>query len=224
MANVACRYILEQPAVGGIIIGARLGKSEHLQDNLRLFQFSLDETSKSEIGVALAKLQPVPGDCGDEYRKPPFLTATGDLSHHVDTIPPPYLVETGADGRGRVSSGTIWEESAGYCRAVRRGDLIWIAGTTATHGDRLIGGEDPAAQMHFVIDKIEGVLQSFGGRLEDVVRTRIYVPYLEKWEPIARTHGERFRHILPANTLIQASLVGKEYLVEMDVDAIVDPK
>jgi len=224
MANVACRYILEQPAVGGIIIGARLGKSEHLQDNLRLFQFSLDETSKSEIGAALAKLQPVPGDCGDEYRKPPFLTATGDLSHHVDTIPPPYLVETGADGRGRVSSGTIWEEIAGYCRAVRRGDQIWIAGTTATHGDRLIGGEDPAAQMHFVIDKIEGVLQSFGGRLEDVVRTRIYVPYLEKWEPIARAHGERFRHILPANTLIQASLVGKEYLVEMDVDAIVDPK
>ena len=78
--------------------------------------------------------------------------------------------------------------------------------------------------MHFVIDKIEGVLQSFGGRLEDVVRTRIYVPYLEKWEPIARADGVRFRHILPANTLIQASLVGKEYLVEMDVDAIMDPK
>ena len=224
MANVACRYILEQPAVGGIIIGARLGKSEHLQDNLRLFQFSLDEKSKSEIGVALAKLQPVPGDCGDEYRKPPFLTATGDLSHHVDTIPPPNIVETGTDGLGRVSSGTIWEEIAGYCRAVRRGNQIWISGTTATHGDRLIGGEDSAAQMHFVIDKIEGVLQSFGGQLEDIVRTRIYVPYLENWEPIARAHGERFRHILPANTLIQASLVGKEYLVEMEADAIVEPK
>ena len=83
VANVACRYILEQPLVGGIIIGARLGESEHIQDNVRLFQFSLDEGSLSEIGSALAKLQPIPGDCGDEYRKPPFLTASGDLSHHI---------------------------------------------------------------------------------------------------------------------------------------------
>ncbi len=83
VANVACRYILEQPMVGGIIIGARLGESEHIQDNLRLFQFSLDDRSLSEIGGALAKLQPIPGDCGDEYRKPPFLTASGDLSHHI---------------------------------------------------------------------------------------------------------------------------------------------
>ena len=83
MANVACRYILEQPAVGGIIIGAQLGKSEHIEDNLRLFQFSLENRSLSEIGEALAALQPIPGDCGDEYRKPPFLTASGDLSHHI---------------------------------------------------------------------------------------------------------------------------------------------
>lgn len=83
MANVACRYILEQPAVGGIIIGAQLGKSEHIEDNLRLFQFSLEKRSLSEIGGALAELQPIPGDCGDEYRKPPFLTASGDLSHHI---------------------------------------------------------------------------------------------------------------------------------------------
>ena len=83
VANVACRYILEQPMVGGIIIGARLGESEHIQDNLRLFQFSLDDRSLSEIGGSLKKLKPIPGDCGDEYRKPPFLTASGDLSHHI---------------------------------------------------------------------------------------------------------------------------------------------
>jgi aryl-alcohol dehydrogenase-like predicted oxidoreductase len=83
MANVAGRFILEQPAVGGIIIGARLGKSEHIKDNLSLFQFSLDDRSISEIGKALAKLPPIPGDCGDEYRKPPYLTASGDLSHHI---------------------------------------------------------------------------------------------------------------------------------------------
>jgi aryl-alcohol dehydrogenase-like predicted oxidoreductase/enamine deaminase RidA (YjgF/YER057c/UK114 family) len=222
IANVACRYILEQPAVGGIIIGARLGRSVHLHDNLRLFQFSLDEASKSDIGNVLTKLQPIPGDCGDEYRKPPFLTATGDLSHHVNMIPPPYIVEPGTDGRSRILSGTVWEEFAGYCRAVRRGDQIWISGTTATHGNRLIGGEDPAAQLHFVIDKIEGVLHSFGGKLEDVVRTRVFIQNLSDWEPLARALGERFHKILPANTLVQASLVGNEHLVEIDVDAILE--
>jgi aryl-alcohol dehydrogenase-like predicted oxidoreductase len=84
IANVACRYILEEPSVAGIIIGARLGQSEHIQDNLHLFQFSLDDSSRSRIEEALMKLQPIPGDCGDEYRKPPFLTAAGDLSHHID--------------------------------------------------------------------------------------------------------------------------------------------
>jgi aryl-alcohol dehydrogenase-like predicted oxidoreductase len=83
IANVACRYILDEPTVGGIIIGARLGQSEHIQDNLRLFQFSLDEKSRSEIADAIERLQPIPGDCGDEYRRPPFLTAAGDLSHHI---------------------------------------------------------------------------------------------------------------------------------------------
>lgn len=169
MVNVACRCILEQPAVGGIIIGARLGKSEHIRDNLRLFQFSLDERSRSEIQTALKKLQPIPGDCGDEYRKPPFLTASGDLSHHLESMPPPYATKTGSDGRSRVLSGTRWEDIAGYSRAVRHGERIWVSGTTATHRDRLIGGADPAAQMHFVIDKIEGALQSLGGRLDDVV-------------------------------------------------------
>ena len=221
MANIACRTILEQPAVGGVIIGARLGRSEHVQDNLRLFQFSLDERSRSEIGAVLAKLRPIPGDCGDEYRRPPFLTASGDLSHHLEAIPPPYAAQLGPDGRSRVLSGTPWEEIAGFCRAVRRGERIWVSGTTATHGERAIGGADPAAQLHFVIDKIEGALQSLGGRLQDVVRTRLYIRNLTDWEPVARAHGERFREIQPANTLVQASLVGDEYLVEMEAEAVV---
>jgi aryl-alcohol dehydrogenase-like predicted oxidoreductase len=83
MANVACRYLLEKPSVGGIIIGARLGESEHIEENRRLFQFALDKRSRADIEGALSKLKPIPGDCGDEYRKPPFLTASGDLSHHV---------------------------------------------------------------------------------------------------------------------------------------------
>ena len=223
MANVATRFILEEPAVGGVIVGARLGKSEHIQDNARLFQFSLDEESRSEIDDALARMQPIPGDCGDEYRKPPFLTASGDLSHHLEAMPPPFAAQQRPDGRTMVLSGTPWEGIAGYCRAVRVGDRILVPGTTATHGDRTIGGTDAAAQAHFVIDKAEAALQSLGSRLEDVVRTRLYVRNLSDWEAVARAHGSRFRDILPANTLVQAELVGEEYLVEMEAEAVVQP-
>jgi enamine deaminase RidA (YjgF/YER057c/UK114 family) len=214
--------VLEQPAVGGVILGARLGESEHIQEDLRLFQFSLDEEDKSEIQKALATLNPMPGDCGDEYRNPPFLTASGDLSHHVETIPSPYPSEPGPDGRSRVLSGTIWEDLAGFSRAVRKGNRILVSGTTATHRHRVIGGKDPAAQTHFVIDKIEGALLSLGSRLEQVVRTRIFVRNMSDWEAVARAHGERFRAIQPANTLVKAELVGDEYLVEMEAEAIVD--
>ena len=222
IANVACRAILEEPAVGGVIIGARLGRAEHIRDNLRLFEFEIDSASRSEIETAIQKLRPIPGDCGDEYRKPPFLTATGDLSHHIETLPPPYEAKAGPGGRSTVLSGTSWEEMAGYCRALRRGNRIWVSGTTASHRDRTIGGGDPAAQTHYVIDKIEGALLSLGGRLEDVVRTRIFVSNLSDWEPVARVHGERFGHIQPTNTLVQAKLVGDDLLVEVEADAVAD--
>lgn len=221
IANVACRYILEQPAVGGIIIGARLGQSEHILENLRLFDFVLDDDDRAEISAAMAKLQPVHRDCGDEYRKPPFLTAAGDLSHHFDAFPPPYKAQPGSDGRTLVLSGTPWEELAGFCRAVRKSNRILISGTTATHRDRAIGGNDPAAQTHFIIDKIEGALQSLGSKLEDVVRTCVYVQNAADWEPVARVHGERFRDILPANTLVGADIIGGEYLVEIEAEAVV---
>jgi aryl-alcohol dehydrogenase-like predicted oxidoreductase/enamine deaminase RidA (YjgF/YER057c/UK114 family) len=222
MANVACRYILEQPAVAGVIIGARLGRSEHVQDNLSLFSFSLDDSSHAEIEVALGDFGLVPGDCGDEYRKAPFLTAAGDLSDHFGSFPPPYDLCIGDDGRSRVLSGTRWEDLAGFSRAVRRGDRIWVSGTTATHGELAIGGDDAVAQAHFVIDKIEGALQSLGGRLEDVVRTRVYIRNIVDWEVVARVHGERLAGIQPANTLVQAGLVGDGYLVEMEAEAVVE--
>jgi len=221
IANLASRYVLEQPAVGGVIIGARLGNSEHLRENLRLFHFSLDEESRNRIDEALALLRPLPGDSGDEYRKPPFLTASGDLSHHLESFPPPYAAAAGPNGRTIVLSGTRWEELAGYCRALRLGDRILISGTTATHRDRVVGGSDVAAQLHFVIDKIEGALQVLGGRLEDVIRTRVYVRDLADWEAAARAHGERFREILPVNTLVEARLVSEDYLVELEAEAVV---
>jgi aryl-alcohol dehydrogenase-like predicted oxidoreductase/enamine deaminase RidA (YjgF/YER057c/UK114 family) len=220
MANVAGRYILDQPAVGGIIVGARLGISEHREDNLQLFRFSLTEADHAEIDEAVARLRLIPGDCGDEYRRPPYLTAAGDLRDHLESLPPPFEVRTGEDGRSRVLSGTIWEELAGFSRAVRRGDRILISGTTATHGDRVIGGDDPASQTNFVIDKIEGALQSLGASLEDVVRTRIYIKNMNDWEAVAQVHGRRFRGILPANTLVSADIIGSEYLVEIEAEAL----
>ena len=226
MANVACRWVLEQPAVGGIIVGARPGRSGHVQDNLRLFSFELDDAAREQLAEALAALDPIPGDSGDEYRKPPFLTASGDLSHHVASFPAPYPVrETpaspGAPRRARAESGTIWEEIAGFARAVRVGDRILVSGTTATHGDRIVGGDDPGAQATFCLDKIQGAIESLGGRLEDVVRTRIYVRHADEWEPVSRAHGRRFGEIRPANTLVRADLIGEGYRVEMEAEAVV---
>lgn len=238
MANVACRWALDQPAVAAVIVGARLGERSHIEDNARLLDFSLDDQARAELDEAANRLDPIPGDCGDEYRRPPFLTASGDLSHHLDgPLPAPYPVTWRAGGPpsdqasaareapspdGRVSSGTPWEQMAGYSRAVRRGDRIWVSGTTASHRDRRVGGDDPAAQTHFVIDKIEGALHSLGARLQDVVRTRVYVPAGVDWEAVARAHGARFGSIAPANTLVRAGLVGEGLLVEIEAEAVVE--
>jgi len=220
IATLASHYMLLQPAVAGVIIGARLGKSEHLAENEGLFSIQLDEADRASIRTALSSLQKIPGDCGDEYRKAPFLTASGDLSHHIDGLPSPYPTQEGADGRIKALSGTIWEDIAGFSRAVRKGNHILVSGTTATHGSVQMGGADPAAQMHFIIDKVEGAIRSLGGSLEDVVRTRIFVQRASDWEAISRAHGQRFAGIQPANTLVQATLIGDGYLVEMETDAL----
>ncbi|MFN9205384.1 MAG: aldo/keto reductase [Gemmatimonas sp.] len=221
IATVASRWVLDQPGVAGVIVGARLAHSAHRADTARLFAFTLDDDDRARIADAQAALTAIPGDCGDEYRTPPFLTASGDLSHHVSQFPAPFTTRRGVDGRTLALSGTVWEPMAGYSRAVRKGNQISVSGTTATHGSRVIGGTDAAAQAHFVIDKLTGALQSLGGRLEDVVRTRIFVSHVDHWEPVARAHGERFGHILPANPLVEARLIGDEYVVEIECDAIV---
>jgi len=221
MANVSSRMMLETEAVGAIIIGARLGKSEHISENQKIFQILLDEEDKALIANAQAELRVIPGNCGDEYRKPPFLTAAGDLSDHLESFPPIFASKNIDDERSQVFSGTEWEEYAGYSRAVRDGNRIYVSGTTATHGDKIIGGISPAAQTHFIIDKIEAAIISLGGELKDVVRTRIFVNQLSDWEAVARAHGHRFNGINPANTLVEAKLVGDGYLVEIEAEAVV---
>jgi len=222
IANIASLYILEHEAVGAVIIGARPSQSEHIQSNLRIIENTLSDNDKVKIRIALQNLYPIAGDCGDEYRKPPFLTASGDLSHHIeDGSPLPYSTKTGKDGRIQVLSGTVWEDLAGYCRAIKQGNRIVVSGTTATHGKQVIGGKDPTSQTHFIIDKIEGALQSVGSKLEDVIRTRIFIRNIEDWEAVAKAHGARFKDIQPVNTLVKAELIGEEYLVEIEAEAYI---
>ncbi len=121
-----------------------------------------------------------------------------------------------------VSTGTIWEDRFSYCRAVRYGERILVSGTTATDATgQVVGPGDPSRQANAIIDKIEGAIGELGGRLADVVRTRMYVSDLAHWEAVAIVHGERFAGINPANTLVEAGLVGEEYLVEMEAEAII---
>lgn len=225
VANVATRWVLEHESVAAAIIGARLGENEHRNDNLKAFGFALDAEDRALLAGAFAAMPPIPGDCGDEYRKPPFLTASGDLSHHLDSIPSAYeaMPMHHREGR-RVSTGSVWEPIAGYSRAVRVRDMIYVSGTTATHAsNRCVAPGDAGAQTVYILDKIAASLAAAGGRIEDVVRTRIYLKDAAKWEPVSRAHGRVFGSILPANTLIEARLVG-DYEVEIEADAVVDSR
>lgn len=123
--------------------------------------------------------------------------------------------------RSSVGSGTHWEDLAGYARAVRVGDRIVVSGTTATGPEGVVGAGDPAAQTRFILDKIEKAINQLGGALQDVVRTRIYLRHVADWEPVALVHGERFGSIRPANTMVQAQLIGDEYLVEIEAEAVI---
>ncbi len=124
--------------------------------------------------------------------------------------------------RQNISSGTKWEAIAGYSRAVKIGSVIHVSGTTATDDNgQVVGIGDPYAQTVFIIQKIERALKQAGAALQDVVRTRIYVTDIQRWEDVARAHGEAFSAIRPANTLVEVSaLVSPEHLVEMEAEAI----
>ena len=118
VANVACRAVLERPEVAAVIVGVRPGGRSYLHDNRRLLSFSLDERSRQELEAAAAGLDPIPGDCGDEYRRPPYLTASGDLHHHVSEFPDPFPVRRTEDGGRRVDFGAAGRRPS---RAVRSG-------------------------------------------------------------------------------------------------------
>ncbi len=124
--------------------------------------------------------------------------------------------------RINISSGAIWEDLVGYSRAVRIGNIIEVSGTTSVDGEMLIGKDDLNAQTRFILQKIEKALHEAGAQMTDVIRTRMFVTDISKWEEAGKAHAEFFGVIKPATTMVEVSrLIHPDLLIEIEVSAVI---
>ena len=125
--------------------------------------------------------------------------------------------------RTNYSSGAKWEDIVGYSRAVKIGNVVEVTGTVAVDEDsKLVGGDSAYEQTRFIIQKMQGILEKAGSGLKDVIRTRIFVTDISRWEEYGKAHGEFFHEIKPCTTMIEVSrLISPEYLVEIEATAII---
>ncbi|KQX64693.1 MULTISPECIES: RidA family protein [unclassified Paenibacillus] len=122
--------------------------------------------------------------------------------------------------RNRVFTGSPWEPVVGYCRAIRVGDRIEVAGTTAMRDGEVVGIGNPYEQTRFVLQTIEQALQELGGQMSDVIRTRMYVTDISLWQEFGRAHGEFFRDVQPVATMVEVkALIDPLLLIEIEVEA-----
>jgi enamine deaminase RidA (YjgF/YER057c/UK114 family) len=123
--------------------------------------------------------------------------------------------------RQQTGSGSPWEDIVGYSRAVKVGNIIEVAGTTAMDGDTLVGKGDVYLQTKFIFKKIENALQQSGSSLNDVVRTRMFVTDIHQWELVGKAHAEFFATIKPVTTMVEVQrLINDDLLIEIEVTAI----